>query len=186
MPDFIAKTHEGRNIIITADRFEINNFGNYVFFTNGNIVASVNGPSVLVVSEFDEAYQADFFNDEPDEDETEDDHDDTCLDCRLEEFTQSPTFFDEVYSIIDFYFSKDNQEPAACPCAETAPAPEPYPIQHWKDKDGDEWYGFWVKGGFVHFSTKASAEFGRGQQIKNTDEPFWSYKDLTGATRLED
>ena len=153
-------------------------------------IATVPRSPELLAIITNESEQADFYYVEDLNEEDEDDCDDTCLDCRLEEFTQSDMFFDEVYSIIDFYHSVDNQdEPTACPCSATAPAqpepPIPYPIEHWKDKGGDEWWGFWVNGRFVNFGSKRSAEFGRGQQLNNTDELFWSYRDLTGATRLE-
>ncbi len=147
-----------------------------------------------------------------DEDDDEDDHDDTCLDCRLEEFVNSDAFFDEVYNIIDFYLSPTN-EPEVLPSSvpytaagetrsylgipieprtdvpagpsTTVPDAQNYPIEHWRTTDGEDWWGFQTTLGFVHFTSEESAGWGRETHLTHPGTK-WDYKDLTGATRLED
>lgn len=212
MPNYIVKTTRDRNLVIEADYYRYNAAEEvYEFFKNdqspacgyansgghSNLarssasgsqkIATVPRSPELLAIVTNESEQADFYyvedlNEEDEEDiEDEDECDDTCLDCRLEEFTQSDTFFDEVYSIIDFYHSEDNQEPAEC----SEPHLEYYPIEHWKDKSGTEWWGFHTDKGFVHCCSEDFALTCRQVQIDNPSED-WSYLDLTGATRLED
>jgi hypothetical protein len=58
------------------------------------------------------------------------------------------------------------------------------PIEHWRDAEGHDWYGFWTPFGFAHFFTKAGAESGLTRAAAPKSK--WQYLDLTGATRLED
>ena len=124
MPQYIIKTVRDRNLVIEADRYNYNaTEETYEFFKkteNADTlrVATVpRSPEILAVVQ-DEVEQADFYyvedwNDEDEEDiEDGDVYDETCLECQLNEFTQSPTFFESLSSIIDFYHSKDNQEPS--------------------------------------------------------------------------
>lgn len=199
MPEYIVKTGEGRNLIIAADYYKQDTSSAvYNFYKSAEVskkapvlVGSVNAHAVLAVLEFEDAYQADYDNADPLDDE--DDHDDTCLDCRLDNFVESSAFFDSVWSIVDFYLSPDNQEDApsedetAFPVPETPTAvpdqvnePE---IEHWVNGD-KEWYGFQTPDGFVHFSDKGYVEDGLRQYREGYDG--WSYEDLTGYTRLED
>ena len=197
MPEYIVKTIHDRNLVIEADKYNFNATENaYEFFKKDEradtrkVATVLYSPEILAVVEND-TEKADFYDVyDLNAEDNEDECDDTCLDCRLEEFTRSDTFFDEVYSIIDAYYSKDNQdEPAECPCSETAPAqPEPsipYPIEHWRFEDGTEWYGFWTPKGFVNFAEEVWAEDGRLSQISNPEQT-WAYINMTGATRLED
>ena len=148
MPEYIVKTIHDRNLVIEADKYNFNATENaYEFFKKDEradtrkVATVLYSPEILAVVEND-TEKADFYDVyDLNAEDNEDECDDTCLDCRLEEFTRSDTFFDEVYSIIDFYHSKDNQdETAECPCSETAPAqPEPsipYPIEHWRIRMG--------------------------------------------------
>lgn len=209
MPEYIVKTGEGRNLIIAADYYKQDTSSAvYNFYKSAEVskkapvlVGSVNAHQVLAVLEFEDAYQADYHNADPLDDE--DDHDDTCLDCRLENFVESSAFFDSVWSIVDFYLSPASEEgavpetekprtdiPASFLVPETPTAvpdqvnEEKYPIEHWREAHGKDWYGFHTTKGFVHFSDKRWAEEGRETQISSPDG--WVYLDLTGATRLED
>ena len=193
MPEYIVKTIHDRNLVIEADKYNFNATENaYEFFKKDEradtrkVATVLYSPEILAVVEND-TEKADFYDVyDLNAEDNEDECDDTCLDCRLEEFTRSDTFFDEVYSIIDFYHSKDNQDPpTGCPCSESTPAEE-YPIEHWKDKHGKEWWGFRTDEGFVHFVAKIDAEDGRLTQISDPSLRGWDYLDLTGATRLED
>ena len=203
MADYIVKTGEGRNLIITADSYKLDpNSATYNFYKSSEVskkaptlVGSVNAHAVLAVLEFEDAYQADFFNEPDEDDETETEPNDTCLECRLEEFVKSPAFFDEVSSIIEYYKTVDapcdDPDTGACDCDpgtcpyDSPPAPaEPYPIEHWQDKDGKEWWGFFTEKGFVHFNDKTWADDGRERQIKEPDE-YWGYCDLTGGKGLD-
>ena len=194
MPEYIVKTIHDRNLVIEADKYNFNSIENaYEFFAKDGEglglvkVATVPGsPEILAIVEND-AEKADFYyvddwNEEDDEDDSEDeddeDCDETCLDCRLDEFVGSDTFFDAVSSILGFYLSPADTE--------TEPPAEEYPIEHWKDKHGKEWWGFRTDEGFVHFVAKIDAEDGRLTQISDPSSGGWGYHDLTDATRLED
>lgn len=194
---------QSRTLVIEADYFEFDGQGSYAFYKKnevakkaGILVSLVNSRDVLAVLEED-AYQADYiFNpDDGTEAGEKDDNDETCLDCKLENFVKSPTFFDEVSSIIEYYKTVDapcdDPDTGACDCDpgtcpyDSPPAPaEPYPIEHWQDKDGKEWWGFFTEKGFVHFNDKTWADDGRERQIKEPDE-YWGYCDLTGGKRLD-
>lgn len=218
MPEYIVKTGDGRNLIIAADYYKQDTSSAvYNFYKSAEVskkapvlVGSVNAHAVLAVLEFEDAYQADYDNADPLDDE--DDHDDTCLDCRLDNFVESSAFFDSVWSIVDFYLSPDNQDDPSGPeigepstllgnprtdiPAPSFPVPEiptavpdqvneeKYPIEHWRSKNDTEWWGFNTPNGFIHFTSKQNAEDTRG--VVEQDSTGWAYLDLTGATRLED
>lgn len=202
MPQFIVKTIHDRNLVIEADKYNFNSIENaYEFFAKDGEglglvkVATVPGsPEILAIVEND-AEKADFYasydwNEEDEEDDNEDGEcDETCIDCRLGEFLECNELFDRVYNIIDGYHKYNQEDAPSCPRSETAPLqPEPsvpYPIEHWKTKEGEKWYGFWTTRGFVNFSVRDYAEEGRRHHISNPDQG-WSYLDLTGGTRLED
>jgi hypothetical protein len=193
MPDYIVKTHEGRNLIITADEYSYDGKAElHLFLTNHKVVATVPFNAAFSVAEYDDAYQADYHNDDSDplEDEA------PCLCNALDDFSKSETFFDTVVSIIEYYHNVIAKETAeapvqACPVPETPTAvpdvqTEQYPIEHWRTVSGEEFYGFWVGGKFVHFTYKDTAELGREDQINKPESVVWAYKDLIGGTRLED
>ena len=193
MPEYTIKTVHDRNLVIEADRYHYNATEEaYEFFQKDEkydirkIATVFRSPEILSIVENDaqksDFYYVDDWNEEDDEDDSEDeddeDCDETCLDCRLDEFVGSDTFFDAVSSILGFYLSPADTE--------TEPPAEEYPIEHWKDKHGKEWWGFHTDEGFVHFATKIEAEESRLIQISDTSSEGWAYLDLTGATRLED
>lgn len=201
MPEYIIKTDNDRNLVIEADRYSYNaTEGTYEFFKKDDKadtqkVATVTNRAFLAIVEKN-AEKADFYEHY---DVNEDEKDDVCNDCLLEQFVTSDTFFDEVYNIIDFYHSPDNQEDTPPEAIQPVPVPETsvvvpdvpkekypiYPIEKWKTKEGHVWYGFHTKAGFVNFSFLSDAKNGRETQI-NTPDTFWSYIDLIGATKLED
>lgn len=174
MPKYIVKTINDRNLIIEADKFRLSPSPDsvYEFFIGGNIVASVPLPNVFVVAD-DAVEKGDFyFHDDLDldeDDEDEADHEDTCLDCRLDTFLESEAFFDEVSSIVDFL--KNEEEPED-------------PIQKWVKGDYVE-YGFQTPKGFVNFGPyKNRAEDGLKQYQKG--ESNWAYLSLTGYTQVKE
>ena len=117
-----ASSQLSRTIVIEADSYRYDD-GNFNFYKNnpvakkaGILVASVPSRDVLAVLE-ENAYQEDYFFN-PDTEEGEDETGDIFNDCLLEQLVKSDVFFDGVYSILDFYFSPDNEdEPATeSPC----------------------------------------------------------------------
>ena len=192
MPKYIVKTVDYRNLVIEADRYSLDpTERTYEFFAKDGdgsratkkVATVFFNPELLAILE-DKAGKADFYN-RYDVNKKEAETDDACLRCRFLEFLQDPEFFDEVYSIIDFYHSPDNEDEPA----QTVPGPgvpaEKYPIEHWRDKDGDEWWGFHTDEGFVHCESESFAQTCRECHLEDP-VPLWSYLDLTGATKLED
>lgn len=162
MPKYLVLTHNDRNVVIEADRFEVGS-GTYVFFTDNKLVASVDS-HVLGVVESANAFKDDFYDDVTND---------------LEDFVESDLFFDKVLDIVDGY----HQEPDV---AEYAPKPDFTlgKIEHYRKED-ENWWGFFTpSGSFVPFSNKKSAEEGLGKF--GVAYQFWAYKDLTGYEKVED
>lgn len=184
MPEYIIKTDNGRNLVIEADRYNYNaTEGNYEFFKKDDKadlqkVATVTNRAFLAIVEKN-AEKADFY------DRYDLNEGNNTNECLLEQFVKSDTFFDEVWNIIDFYLSPDNQDEDPSVTIPDVPV-EQYPIEHWRDKYGSEWWGFWNHKGFVHSSTRDSAEENREREKNNPGGELWSYLNLTGATRLEE
>ena len=107
MANFIVKTHNNRNLVIEADDLVVG-VDEYLFYTAHKILASVpKHPSILAVLEEDaeaDDYYVDY--DDSDEDET----DDVCLDCRLEEFLDSDSFVDTVLRIVNAWREANDED----------------------------------------------------------------------------
>lgn len=153
-----------RSLVVDAHFFEHDD-GNYNFFKdNRKLVASVPSRDVFAVVE-EESYGNDYFFYPPDYEDLEDEEDDwVCDECLGADPEPVPV----------------PQTPTAVPDARD----ESYPIEKWQTKDGRIWYGFHTPNGFVHFLSEDSAKWGRTTQRVNS-ETIWSYKDLTGAIKLE-
>jgi hypothetical protein len=199
-----------RTLLIEADSFRLNkDTRTYEFLTAAKtakkaqtIVASIPQNEVFAVLE-EEAYLADYLYD-LDTDEPE--IDDVCLDCRAQEIIDTDAFSNAVFEMIDYWHEHaDDEEPdfvpgepqpdppsgvEPVPVPETpvaVPDPEPFPIEHWIDQKNKHWYGFNDGSGFVHFSDKVGAEYGRESHIKyNRTSDSWSHLNLTGCTKVED
>lgn len=180
---------QARTLVIKADYFETDkSSGNFNFYTKDRetpsrhiFVASVNPRDVLAITEKD-AFQADWVDDiydGEDDDASEDEYDDTCLECRFKEFLDSEEFFSEVWDIVHAYHT---EEPDFSPPSETV-ASDPYPIEKWKDKFGGDWYGFHTPKGFVNFSSFEDAKDGVKRQLSNEDQQYWVYLDLSTSTK---
>lgn len=196
MPEYIVKT-KGRNLVISADhyRFEFNP-QHYEFFcrteTDGynRTVATVPDRDVIAIvkkenllTDFSDDYlDADdpkytsFSNHsniartalgEPDNGEYED-HDDTYLDCRFEEFLESQEFFNAVADVFHAFVEDD-------------PEPEVGPVRIAKF-DGEYQWGFNTPKGFVGFggitdSDKETAQECRVDYLSGNTE--WHFDDLS-------
>ena len=186
MPDFIVKTSEGRNIVIAAERYSLDrDTAVYNFFKDGETVGSVNAHAVLAVLDFDDAFRADFFNDS-DEDETGDPCDGSCLDCRLEDFSKSETFFDSVNSILDFYFNtNDEAEPAEAPACGCCPVPstptavpdqvnEPLAKVEFRNYDGYPSWGVSTENRFIPFGDSEAGRASAEENAANYTPGSWT------------
>ena len=179
-----------RTLLIEADSFRLNkDTRTYEFLTAAKtakkapiIVASIPQNEVFAVLE-EEAYLADYLYD-----------------------LDTDAFSDAVFEMIDYWHEHaDDEEPdfvpgepqpdppsgvEPVPVPETpvaVPDPEPFPIEHWIDQKNKHWYGFNDGSGFVHFSNKVGAEYGRESHIKyNRTSDSWSHLNLTGCTKVED
>lgn len=182
MAKFLVKTNplnEGltcRTLKIEADKFELSNSFTYDFYApreehkERRRVASLPAHGVFLVVK-EEALTDDFLDNPEDEDEDE---------C--------PDIFEFIRSLRDEDDDPDEVEPVPVPQTPTAVPDVPkeeFPIEKWKDRNGLVWWGFHTPGGFVYFSAKSYAEYGRQQQIDGVVSN-WDYLDLTGATKLED
>lgn len=115
MAKFTVLTFNDRNLVIEADRVNHNQDGDYVFVTQGEIVASVPAnPGVFAVvnqeAEKDDFYFSDHQDDDTYDHAPEDETDDMCLDCRFEEFLESQEFYNAVDDIIVDAFGIDTGE----------------------------------------------------------------------------
>ena len=173
MPEYFVRTNSDRVICIEADDCLIDRLsGVYTFRKDEKPVASFNYHAVLAIMQ-ESAFQGEFSAIDD-----EDDSDDVCLDCRLQDFLKSEDFFGEVWDIVEAWHAPDEDTPPE------AEEPEPYPIEHWK-KGGEDRWGFQTPKGFVDFYEKGEAEEGRKTQIERP-QITWAYLDLTGYTKVED
>ena len=183
MPEYFVRTNSDRVIEIEADGcFMDREAGIYTFNKDGKPVASFNYHSVLgVIQEpvFKGEWSA--IDDELDARATQN-LDDVCIDCRNQELLNSEAFFDSVYDIVDAYHQPDEEAHSDVPAL---PPSDPFPIEHWKNEVGDEYWGFQTAKGFVDFYEKGEAEEGRKTHLEHPDVD-WAYKDLTGFTKGED
>lgn len=167
MPEYIVKTHDDdRSLVIKADRFIINkDNGSYDFFTKDSLVASVNSRSILGVLEFEEAYQADFHED--------DDPDDTRLDFRFENFLESEDFYNTVaevvFDVLDWLENEDKP-------GETEEKPKIKVEQ--RVVDGIVEWGLVTPNGWVGFGPEATQEFAEGVAETWKPEHFYIYLPL--------
>jgi hypothetical protein len=102
MPEYIVTTYQDRNQIIRAKQvFQNIDLGTFEFRDeDGVIVALVpqNG-NLLSIVEFDEAYQADFYDSYTPADDDPDD--DVCLECQAEALADTDAFQEAVLGLID-------------------------------------------------------------------------------------
>jgi hypothetical protein len=176
MPEYFVRTNSDRVICIEADTYGFDYTRRFFDFKKeGNVLASFNSNDVLAIID-KTVYQGEFsaINDEESED-------------LFREFLDSDEFLDAVYGVVEAWHEPDTETPeeAEEPQGTAQSADHSYPIEHWKNDNGDETWGFWTDRGFVYFSYEDGAEFGRNTQIKNPSQT-WSYKDLTGYTKVED
>jgi len=191
MPDFVIKTHNDRNIVIEADRYEHDATEHaYAFFkkdAEGNTtrVATLRTPSDAFLIIENSAEKADFyFRDDEGVDPVEEDD---CVECQLADeygdLLESEVLWNAVWDIVEAYHEPD--EPASETGEQVSDSSAKVdPIQHWRDKDGEEWWGFQTPKGFVHFGYENFARDGYDQHQEHP-ETTWAYLDLTGATRLD-
>jgi hypothetical protein len=184
MPEYFVRTNSDRVICVKADSYGLDYTQRFFDFKKGgNVLASFNTLDVLAIID-EEVFQGEFSAID-DEDET----DDVCLDCRLQDFLESEDFFGEVWDIVEAWHAPDEDTPpeAEEPIPQAKGSIDPtYPVEHWKRYvTGDEWWGFQTPKGFVPFSFKDSAERNRHNVIKDLDGD-WAYTDLTGYTKVED
>ena len=152
MPEFVIKTHNDRNIVIKADRYEYN--------------------------ATEESYE--FFR--------KDDQANTTRVATLPRHAGPFLIADNSVVKSDSYSPRELETSNLARTAQT-PETEPTatgnvdPIQHWRDKDGNEWWGFHTPKGFVHCGNR---EFACScyQTYQEAGSNMWAYLDLTGATRL--
>ena len=184
MPEYFVRTNSDRVICIEADDCLIDRLsGIYTFRKDEKPVASFNYHAVLAIMQ-KSAFQGEFSAIDD-----EDDSDDVCLDCRLQDFLKSEDFFGEVWDIVEAWHAPDEDTPpeAEEPVPQAKGSIDPtYPVEHWKnEKTGQEWWGFQTPKGFVHFSSEKLAEDSRQNVIEDLGVG-WNYQDLTGYTKVED
>ncbi len=200
MPRFVIKTHNDRHLVIEADRYNFNvTERSYDFFKKNdqagtNRVATIfyNPANILGIVEADSDHEDFYFHDEAglDSDYSGPDED-ICDECQLADeygdLLESQVFWDAVCDIIERWHEPSEVKPVPVPETPTAVPDQATvdPIQHWRDKNGEEWWGFETPKGFVHCD---SLDFARTcYKIDQEDGPNgsgWAYLDLTGATRL--
>jgi len=184
MAIYIVRTFDGPDLAIKADYY--NTGGDTYEFRkkdgDTNItVASVNLHSTLAIIEED-SFQGTI------DDET--DSDDTCLDCRFQEFLESEEFFNEVYGIVEAYHSPDDYG--------DVPDPLPEPLTIYKattPKFPEGAWGFWYadekKGDvFVPFGVARSSAVAGLKRHNNGergwDNAGWNTYPLSEATPVEE
>jgi hypothetical protein len=178
---------KARTLVLEADKYIPNqSTGTYDFFKidecgNDELVASVSFIEVFFVSK-KEAWQSDWIEDiyegeDDDPDEDEDETVDECDDCLIRDILACDLFREGVADMVAALTEADN--------AATETPKEEFPIEHWKKDNLNEWWGFHTDEGFVYFPSKEKAEWGRKQQLDGA-ECYWSHKDLTGYTKVED
>lgn len=198
MSEYIIKTDRDRNLVIEADRYNYNaTEETYEFFKKDDKadiqkVATIPNRAFLAIVE-SEAEKADFYE-HYDVNEEEDDTEEVCPGCQYADLLVSDAFFEAVANIIDCYHNPAHQEDTPPEAIQPVPVAqaaipdvpkEEYPVEHWKDEDGKDWWGFHTSKGFVNFIKKKHAEEGRESQIVNPDS-LWVYLDLSKAIKVED
>jgi hypothetical protein len=181
---------KARVLIIKADWYEQANSGDYHFFEGDkvkrNLVASVPDRDVFSIVETKEAYQGDFITDLTDDENPDED---ICLDCQYHDLLESEAFWDKVWDIVDSWHEPDEPETAE-PRPELASGASPTTsiiseVEHWKDLNGTEIWGFHTPKGFVDVYTKQSAVECREQYIQGYRN--WGYlTDMSGYTKVEE
>ena len=180
MPEYIVKTFDDRSLVIEADNFSFNPDGVYEFHKNQGLmlVGSVPASNIFAVVEND-AYQADFYrsdlDDDPDEDN--DETDDTCLHCQFVEFTESQEFFDAVADVVEILSEPDEPEVDQPQGQEI---PRLYLARNEKYYDGTQW-GFAYEDKFVPFGdSKSDAEGGLKRHINGERDWYtWPLSEVT-------
>ena len=174
MPNYLVLTEHDRNIVIKADYFTQVESGEYHFLNghkpSNNLVAAVS-QHVLAVIEDDTAFVTDWY-DEPEEEE---DHDDTCLDCRILEFLDSQEGFNAVADIVEGVLGYREE------LANDPPKPE---IKHYVNGGKHVW-GFQTPKGFVDFSEKDYAQAGLKSYLEG-DVDGWTYNNLGGFSKVKE
>jgi len=141
--------NDGRATGIEADSFAL--LGDEYQFkqkdandTSETTVASLNKHAVFAVIE-DDAFLGSFYPDDEDQDEgpeDDQDEDDMCLDCRILGLLDSEEFYEAVVGVIESHCNGSGEDtpPEAEPL--TPQTPEVPKVNHYRDKDGDEFWGF--------------------------------------------
>lgn len=167
MATYIIRPFDGPDFAIKAERYY--STGDVYDFYNGvdekrTLVASVNVHSTLAVFEED-AFEGII--------DDEDDSDDTCLDCRFQEFLESENFFSEVFDIITAWHEPDEPEPETVYQANTPISEGSWGFWYHDEKEGDL---------FVPFGRLRSAEAEAGLVKHKEGKRDWFTHPLSETT----
>ena len=139
--------NDGRVTVIEADSYALLSNGEYAFTNKTeepgaeHKVASVNAGATFAVIE-DDAFLGSFYPDDEDLDDDENE-DDICLDCRIDELLESEDFYEAVVGVIESHCgggdAEDTPLEAEPPVPEVPGVPK---VNHYRYKDGAEFWGF--------------------------------------------